>query len=229
MKATLLMIAVVAVVAVVGCGESKEEKAAKAKAAAVAKAAAEAKAIAEAKAAAIAEAAAIAKAAAKAKAAAEVEAATIVEAAEAADEAEAERTRRTKPGWALRRAWSFNPEANLFVQAGEKPNASNTLFENKPFSFADAANAEKRQMGRPSVYITHALGKPSGTQASGRLYIWFYDNVKVDWQGTNYTKINVIVSQGRVLKVTIDPRSRENLPLGVQPLKSGGDVIKEIK
>ena len=62
-------------------------------------------------------------------------------------------------------------------------------------------------LNQPINVLTNAFGMPSGTQASGQLGIWFYDKMKVDWQGTNYTKINVIVGKGRVVKITIDPRS----------------------
>ena len=60
---------------------------------------------------------------------------------------------------------------------------------------------------KPINVLTNAFGLPSGTQAAGQLGIWFYDKMKVDWQGTNYTKINVIVGKGQVVKITIDPRS----------------------
>ena len=60
---------------------------------------------------------------------------------------------------------------------------------------------------KPVNVLTNDLGMPSGTQASGQLGIWFYDKMKVNYQRTNYTKINVIVGQGRVVKVTIDKRS----------------------
>ena len=69
---------------------------------------------------------------------------------------------------------------------------------------------------KPINVLTNAFGLPSGTQAAGQLGIWFYDKMKVDWQGTNYTKINVIVGKGRVVKITIDPRSAKGED-GVDP------------
>ena len=69
---------------------------------------------------------------------------------------------------------------------------------------------------KPINVLTNAFGLPSGTQAAGQLGIWFYDKMKVDWQGTNYTKINVIVGKGQVVKITIDPRSAKGEE-GVDP------------
>ncbi len=69
---------------------------------------------------------------------------------------------------------------------------------------------------KPINVLTNAFGLPSGTQAAGQIGIWFYDKMKVDWQGTNYTKMNVWVSQGKVMKITIDPRSAKGED-GVDP------------
>ena len=69
---------------------------------------------------------------------------------------------------------------------------------------------------KPISVLTNAFGMPSGTQAAGQIGIWFYDKMKVDWQGTNYTKINIIVGKGRVVKITIDPRSAKGKE-GVDP------------
>ena len=64
---------------------------------------------------------------------------------------------------------------------------------------------------KPINILTNQLGMPSGAQASGQLGVgvWFYDKMKVDYQGTIYTKINVIVRQGQVIRITFDPRSEE--------------------
>jgi len=75
------------------------------------------------------------------------------------------------------------------------------------YATGQQADLDRAYLSQPINVLTNAFGMPSSTQASGQFGIWFYDKMKVDWQGTNYTKINVIVGKGRVVKITIDPRS----------------------
>ena len=84
------------------------------------------------------------------------------------------------------------------------------------YATGQQADLDRAYLNQPINVLTNAFGMPSGTQASGQFGIWFYDKMKVDYQGTNYTKINVIVGKGRVVKITIDPRSAKGED-GVDP------------
>ncbi len=84
------------------------------------------------------------------------------------------------------------------------------------YATGQQADLDRAYLNQPINVLTNAFGMPSGTQASGQFGIWFYDKMKVDWQGTNYTKINVIVGKSRVVKITIDPRSAKGEE-GVDP------------
>jgi len=84
------------------------------------------------------------------------------------------------------------------------------------YATGQQADLDRAYLNQPINILTNAFGMPSGTQAAGQIGIWFYDKIKVDWQGTNYTKMNVWVSQGKVMKITIDPRSAKGED-GVDP------------
>ena len=75
------------------------------------------------------------------------------------------------------------------------------------YATGQQADLDRAYLNQPINVLTNAFGMPSGTQAAGQIGIWFYDKMKVDWQGTNYTKMNVWVNQGKVVKITLDPRS----------------------
>lgn len=69
------------------------------------------------------------------------------------------------------------------------------------------ADLDRAYLNQAVTVLTNAFGLPASTQAQGQYGIWFYDQMKVDYMGTNYSKINVIIQQGRVMRLTIDPRS----------------------
>ena len=69
------------------------------------------------------------------------------------------------------------------------------------------ADLDRFYLNQAANVLTNAFGLPTSTQAQGQYGIWFYDQMKVDYMGTNYSKINVIIQQGRVMRLTIDPRS----------------------
>ena len=69
------------------------------------------------------------------------------------------------------------------------------------------ADLDRVYLNQAVNVLTNAFGLPTSTQAQGQYGIWFYDQMKVDYMGTNYSKINVIIQQGRVVQLTIDPRS----------------------
>ena len=69
------------------------------------------------------------------------------------------------------------------------------------------ADLDRAYLNQAVNVLTNAFGLPASTQAQGQYGIWFYDQMKVDYMGTNYSKINVIIQQGRVMRLTIDPRS----------------------
>ena len=69
------------------------------------------------------------------------------------------------------------------------------------------ADLDRAYLNQAVNVLTNAFGLPASTQAQGQYGIWFYDQMKVDYMGTNYSKINVIIQQGRVIRLTIDPRS----------------------
>ena len=80
------------------------------------------------------------------------------------------------------------------------------------------ADLDRVYLNQAVNVLTNAFGLPTSTQAQGQYGIWFYDQMKVDYMGTNYSKINVIIQQGRVVQLTIDPRSAA---LGGSPSTSG--------
>ena len=84
------------------------------------------------------------------------------------------------------------------------------------YATGQQVDLDRVYLNQPTNVLTTAFGMPSGKNASGQFVIWFYDNMKVDWQGTNYTRINVITAKGRVVKITIDPRSAKGEE-GVEP------------
>ncbi len=77
------------------------------------------------------------------------------------------------------------------------------------YATGQPTDLDRVYLTQPINILTNAFGMPSGTQASGQFGTWFYDKMKVYYQGTKYTKINVIVGQGRVVGITIDPRSAQ--------------------
>jgi hypothetical protein len=79
------------------------------------------------------------------------------------------------------------------------------------YATGQQADLDRAYLNQPINILTNAFGMPSGTQASGQpgVGVWFYDKMKVDYQGTIYTKINVIVRQGQVIRITFDPRSED--------------------
>ena len=81
---------------------------------------------------------------------------------------------------------------------------------NWTYATGQRADLDRAYVHQPVNVFTNAFGLPSGTQPQGNYSIWFYDKMKVNYQGTNYSKVNVIVQQGRVTKITVDPRSANN-------------------
>ena len=90
-----------------------------------------------------------------------------------------------------------NPTANLPL--GKQKNWS--------YGTGQPADLDRAYLNQAVNVLTNAFGLPASTQAQGQYGIWFYDQMKVDYMGTNYSKINVIIQQGRVMRLTIDPRS----------------------
>lgn len=106
----------------------------------------------------------------------------------------------SEPSNASTNATSFpipNPTANL--PAGKQRDWS--------YGTGQPADLDRAYLNQAVNVLTNAFGLPASTQAQGQYGIWFYDQMKVDYMGTNYSKINVIIQQGRVMRLTIDPRS----------------------
>ena len=106
----------------------------------------------------------------------------------------------SEPSNASTNATSFpipNPSANL--PAGKQRDWS--------YGTGQPADLDRAYLSQAVNVLTNAFGLPASTQAQGQYGIWFYDQMKVDYMGTNYSKINVIIQQGRVMRLTIDPRS----------------------
>ena len=106
----------------------------------------------------------------------------------------------SEPSNASTNATSFpipNPPANL--PAGKQRDWS--------YGTGQPADLDRAYLNQAVNVLTNAFGLPANTQAQGQYGIWFYDQMKVDYMGTNYSKINVIIQQGRVMRLTIDPRS----------------------
>ena len=55
---------------------------------------------------------------------------------------------------------------------------------------------------------------PLEKRTQGTDTIWLYDKMEVAHQGTNYSRVNVIVRQGRVMKITVDPSSAQKNAVG---------------
>ena len=89
------------------------------------------------------------------------------------------------------------------------PTANLPLGKQKDWSYGTGqpADLDRAYLNQAVNVLTNAFGLPASTQAQGQYGIWFYDQMKVDYMGTNYSKINVIIQQGRVMRLTIDPRS----------------------
>ena len=106
----------------------------------------------------------------------------------------------SEPSTTSTNATSFpipNPTANLPL--GKQKNWS--------YGTGQPADLDRAYLNQAVNVLTNAFGLPANTQAQGQYGIWFYDQMKVDYMGTNYSKINVIIQQGRVMRLTIDPRS----------------------
>ena len=106
----------------------------------------------------------------------------------------------SEPSNASTNATSFpipNPTANLPV--GKQRDWS--------YGTGQPADLDRFYLNQAVNVLTNVFGLPASTQAQGQYGIWFYDQMKVDYMGTNYSKINVIIQQGRVMRLTIDPRS----------------------
>ena len=106
----------------------------------------------------------------------------------------------SEPSTTSTNATSFpipNPTANLPV--GKQRDWT--------YGTGQPADLDRAYLNQAVNVLTNAFGLPASTQAQGQYGIWFYDQMKVDYMGTNYSKINVIIQQGRVMRLTIDPRS----------------------
>ena len=106
----------------------------------------------------------------------------------------------SEPSTTSTNATSFpipNPTANLPV--GKQRDWT--------YGTGQPADLDRAYLNQAVNVLTNAFGLPASTQAQGQYGIWFYDQMKVDYMGTNYSKINVIIQQGRVIRLTIDPRS----------------------
>ena len=106
----------------------------------------------------------------------------------------------SEPSTTSTNATSFpipNPTANLPV--GKQRDWT--------YGTGQPADLDRAYLNQAVNVLTNAFGLPTSTQAQGQYGIWFYDQMKVDYMGTNYSKINVIIQQGRVMRLTIDPRS----------------------
>ena len=106
----------------------------------------------------------------------------------------------SEPSTTSTNATSFpipNPSANLPV--GKQRDWT--------YGTGQPADLDRFYLNQAVNVLTNVFGLPASTQAQAQNGIWFYDQMKVDYMGRNYSKINVIIQQGRVMRLTIDPRS----------------------
>jgi len=93
------------------------------------------------------------------------------------------------------------------------------------FATGQRTDLDRAYVNQPANIFTNAFGMPSEKRAQGNDSIWLYNKMKVVHQGTNYSRVNVIVRQNRVMKITVDPSSAQKIakgtinPIGVPPFK----------
>ncbi len=102
-----------------------------------------------------------------------------------------------------------NPTTNTNSATPTQPQANLPVGKQRAWAYGTGQPTDLDQafLNRAANVLTNQLGMPVGTQAQGQYGIWFYDQMKVDYMGTNYSRINVIIQQGRVVRLTVDPRS----------------------
>lgn len=104
-----------------------------------------------------------------------------------------------------------NPTTNTnsAIPTTTQPQANLPVGKQRAWAYGTGQPTDLDQafLNRAANVLTNQLGMPVGTQAQGQYGIWFYDQMKVDYMGTNYSRINVIIQQGRVVRLTVDPRS----------------------
>ncbi len=77
------------------------------------------------------------------------------------------------------------------------------------FATGHRADLDRAYANQPVNIFTNVFGMPSEKRAQGNDAIWLYDKMKVAHQGTNYSRVNVIVRQDRVMKITVDTSSAQ--------------------
>ncbi len=82
------------------------------------------------------------------------------------------------------------------------------------FATGHRADLDRAYANQPVNILTNAFGMPLEKRTQGTDTIWLYDKMKVAHQGTNYSRVNVIVRQGRVMKITVDPSSAQKNAVG---------------
>ncbi len=109
-------------------------------------------------------------------------------------------------------AEAVDPSPSKSVTGGNIDTTNLPVGKQRNWTYATGqrADLDRAYVNQPVNVFTNAFGMPSSTQAQENYSIWFYDKMKVNYQGTNYSKVNVIVQQDRVTKITVDPRSTKN-------------------
>ena len=75
------------------------------------------------------------------------------------------------------------------------------------FDTGHRADLDRAYANQTVNILTNAFGIPLEKRMQKDGSVWLYDKMRVNHQGTNYSKVNVVISQGRVVKIYIDPSS----------------------
>lgn len=107
-----------------------------------------------------------------------------------------------------------NPTTNTNSATPTQPQANLPVGKQRVWTYGmgQPADLDRAYLNQPASVITNAFGMPNSFTNVNGLIVWNYDQMKIGFSGTNYTKARVILApdpqvSARVRTISIDPSS----------------------